>query len=497
MKFSYGLRLCLLATLLSNCGKSSPWHQEKEKDPETPALPLPPPATSEETAPPIATGDAPDISELDIRNATLSNLEDLLSSTQADKWVKGSSNKCKDMKIAVFDNGFDGLEESKGVRLPPDLSIEKAPVNEPERTPHGTKLAELIWALCTGSVTYTPGQSGPQLKLYNTNGYSNFAAAVESVTTTSPVDIVLYSQVWEFGGNFNGKGFINSMVQQATSKNILWINAAGNFANTAWQGQIQFSLAQGMQARLPFKDKYVRFSVNEPQTPVKITLAWNDFSDAKTYRTNQDLDLIIEDANYKEIAASKLIQDGLDHGKEVGYSSHAREQIKTVLDPGIYFIRVVTDSVVNFKPWSRLRLSGTGKGLVFLDRSIDDTIMIPADNPEVLTIGASDATFSSIGRVTETFQSKPEAMTPSTLKYSNGQSFQGSSTAAAVATALIAIYQNECGRMSKDTWVSAINSGQFGSRVIITTDVTSNDTLVKTIFNLPHNKQCQRPLNRR
>lgn len=453
---AYALVISLLSIACGPAGGSGrrlPW----QKDTQTHEDDTQSPPTSTSDAPPIAQTDAPEFSDSTYR-ATLTNLDGLVADIQARRWQQG--NHCEGKTIAIFDNGFAGLEYSKGVRLPADLDVESAPGNPPASTPHGTKLAEVIWALCTGSTVYSPARPGPRLKLFNTNGYTNFAHAIEQVVA-SPVDIVLYSQVWEFGGNFNGKGFINELVNRATNAGVLWVNASGNYGQAAWQGPIAFN-ATHSTVKLPHETQYVRLVVNENATPVKITAAWNDFTDLKSYKTTLDLDLILEDSRHQEIAASRLIQDGQDHGGAQGYSSYAREQIITTLDPGIYFLKVMSRTPEKFSASSRLRLAADGKDVAFIDQTPEGSIMIPADNASVLTIGASDVTFSSEGLVTGSTRHKPEALAPSMIRFDNDLTFAGSSSAAAVAVAMIALYETRCGTQDHSGWIRKIQSGAFG-----------------------------------
>ena len=151
------------------------------------------------------------------------------------------------------------------------------------------------------------------------------------------------------------------------------------------------------------------------------------------------------------------VQDGQDHGKDPGYSAHAREFIDATLDPGIYLLRVDIKSQ-NFDMYSRIRLAADGARIAFIDQSADASVMIPADNPSVLTVGASDEGSSSFGH-TATGLQKPEVVAPSTINFEGGIGFKGSSSAAAVAAAALAVFQDACGRQNRDMLVYEINTG--------------------------------------
>ena len=64
------------------------------------------------------------------------------------------------------------------------------------------------------------------------------------------VDVVLYSQVWTFGSDFDGTGFINAQVSRALASGAIWINAAGNFGGAVYQGAVLGDRRGEMLARL-------------------------------------------------------------------------------------------------------------------------------------------------------------------------------------------------------------------------------------------------------
>ncbi len=386
-------------------------------------------------------------------HAGLLNTGQLLQNINMASWIQRGFHG-RSQTIAILDNGFAGLSVSRGKHLPPDLSVFKGPIDNEGETLHGTKLAEVIFAMTSGSPNWSERSQHPNIKLYNANGFTNFSAAVDQAIKDR-VDMIVYSQVWEFGGNFDGRGFINAAVNKATSAGILWINAAGNYATSSWQGPLIPN--PDYTARLPFESRYVRMVVNEPSTPVKIILSWNDFSDSKDWRTTRNLDLVLLDRNGREIASARKIQDGIDHGRSPDYSAHARESLETTLEPGIYLLRVDIRSN-NFDMNSRIRIAANGPDISFVDQSTDASIMIPADNPTVLTVGASDDSSSSFGRTSGGAQ-KPEVLAPSILQFENEISFQGSSSAAAVAAAAIAVFRDACGSVTRNLLVQRINDG--------------------------------------
>ncbi len=373
-------------------------------------------------------------------DTTLTNLDEItrdlnLASHQQQGGGRG-------IRIAVLDNGFLGLEASRGKRLPDTIRVEPAPKNPEQMTPHGTRMAEIAYAVATGSTAFQSHTPGPEILLFNTNGYTNLVHAIDQVIARN-VDIVLYSQVWEYGGNGNGTGFINAEVNRAIAAGVQWINAAGNFGRTYFEGPA--TVTPGGHIALPHEGEYVRFSVEREQTPVKIVVSWNDFTDSTEYRTAMDLDAELIDEKGESLAVAKLIQDGLKHDEaELGYGIHAREVLRGTLAKGNFRVRVTTKNAT-LPITLRVRIAIDGPGITMQDRSINGSIFIPADNPEVLTVGAVDVDYSALKRIERTGASKPEVALRSKVVFDNGEEFYGTSAATAIAVGALAAYQSSTG----------------------------------------------------
>jgi hypothetical protein len=419
----------IMAIGLTSCGATV--FSKKKKSTPT----IPPVATAPEVAP-------PELPPLDFLGKPILNHQDLAAAVGLTPWTQAGHHG-RSIKIAILDNGFYGLSDVSGRFMPHGLSVAASPIKNEARTPHGTILAQIIATLTSGSSTWSGASQAPTLLLYNANGYTNFAAAVDQAMADG-ADMILYSQVWEFGGNFDGRGFINAVVNKALRAGVLWINAAGNYAESSWQGPLLINADK--TARLPHESQFIRLRVAQNDTPVKLTLSWNDFSDSKDWRTSRDLDLFLHDSQGRILEAATKIQDGRDHGGDARYSAHAREIIMTNLAAGDYLLSVRAASA-NFDGFSRLRIAADGDQVELLDKSDDASIMIPADNPFVVTIGAADTRQSSFGR-TVAGATKPDVLTPSLVSFGPGISLDGSSTAAAVAAAIFAVYEGHCGKIN-------------------------------------------------
>lgn len=314
-----------------------------------------------------------------------------------------------------------------------------------DASPHGRVMAQTVWAM-TGN-----NPAGPRIVLLNTNGLKNFRCAIRYAYEFAKADIILHSHTFAYGGDFNGKGFINSYVNEATSRGILWVNAAGNYGGYVYNG--------------PVKDvTHLRVRSNVTDIPVTVNLAWTGTPEKQTDGTDKDLDLEIMDSkgrllpveNYKQVRrTSNPKADPTDPRNE---DTQPFETVTVTLDRNqpsdpkdFYWIRVVKRGGVFF-PQDSMRVSllispergaplttQNGKPLMpveFVDATAGKEIMIPADNPTVIT--AADLQPWSAQGPTMDGRIKPEiTLVRSNVEYSVGTQEAGSSHAAAMLAGIL------------------------------------------------------------
>lgn len=336
----------------------------------------------------------------------------------------GNVGDLSQVKIAILDNGFRGFESSKGM-LPDSAEYIAGPLNIPSTSSHGLGMAQIVWAVS--------GQKpeGPKMYLVNTNGFTNFKAAIDFVIAND-VDIVLYSQIWTFGSNFDGKGFINEAVNRATKQGTIWINAAGNLGAHVYNGKVKSALNK------------IKIQNKLDENNFTLTLTWNDFSDNELECSKKDLDLQVFDAKNNLVKSAELIQAGeAPDTKDPNdrRSCYARETLSlNELARGEYTVKVVSKSA-NFTDSDAYRVLVTDDrpdSLEFTDRTVGFEIMPPADNQTVITIGDKSPLSShgptSDGRI------KPDFLVEnSKVAFSNGNQTSGSSNAAAMVAGAIAV----------------------------------------------------------
>lgn len=419
------LSSAVIAVGLSSCGLVS-----SDEGDDTAAAPLPESPDGKLVAEPPASSELPEV------DGALTNLATIVRSVGLAPYHRRAARGQR-VTIAVLDNGFQGLASSMGKRLPPDTTLLPSPLSQQQDTSHGLKMAEIAYAVATGSTSYRADQPGPRILLLNANGFTNFTAAIDRVIKEK-VDFVLYAQVWEYGGNLDGKGFVNKEVNRALAAGITWINAAGNLGLATYEAAVT-----------PNAEQIVKISVPQDRTPVKIVLAWNDFTDSKDDRTKQDLDLALEDMTGKVLGKSELIQDGGDPARGELYSSYAREIVRAVLPSGTYQLRIKAKSK-NFASTARLWTTIDGLGVQLVDQPQALTsALIPADNPGVFTIGASDVPYSGRKIAADGSRLKPDIAVPSEVSFTSGTVHHGTSSASAIAAGALAAFSTVYGTLSK------------------------------------------------
>jgi subtilisin family serine protease len=368
------------------------------------------------------------------RGARFQNLDRMIQELNLREYYQRGERAKRPVKIAIFDNGFAGAEQEIGKSLPANTRIIDGPVKNPgPEDVHGFYMARIVWSLLSlgGTDTrYAPSE----LLLYRTSGFTNFKEAVDSAIA-SRVDIVLYSQTWDYGGNFDGRGFINKIVDKALDAGILWINSSGNTGNSTYNSGIETGADDWV--KLPGRNSSVELRCEKnPQgkCPLRAVLSWNDFTDNSEDGTDKDLDFVIADDTLSIVASSGLKQEKKPAPGAPGVSQYPREIITAELKPGLYFLRVKNRSK-NFSARDRFRISVQGDFLSMKNADSEESVLPPADNARVISVGASDTDRSSLSRSLL----KPELSAKSLVTLSKQENFKGTSNSAAMVAAGAAI----------------------------------------------------------
>jgi hypothetical protein len=374
----------------------------------------------------------------------------------------------ENLKVAVLDYGFDG---STGPRryLPEDTVVvehydpefvRRFHLGDPDyRKPfvplnaHGRTMAQIIWAV-TGFHPH-----GPKFYLLNANGPTMLRRAVR-YAIENKVDVILFSNTFEGGGNGDGRGPINRVVADALAADIIWINAAGNYGGHVYNGPVNILPSGYLRLGSGNEQTSLRFRNLLDENTVTITLTWNDYREQEYAGTEKDLDLYVEDSSgqvigsseKKQVAASSVPGDLSDAAAE---SRNPRERI-VLTDLAAdrdhdYLIRVKAKAGT-FTPEDRIRVlitssregfldPATGEpkeAIEFLDASRKGEIYPPADNSLVLTVG--DTSPDSAVGPTADHRRKPDILLDnSRAAFTNGEMTYGASNAAAYFAGVVTL----------------------------------------------------------
>jgi subtilisin family serine protease len=133
----------------------------------------------------------------------------------------------KGAKVAIIDGGFAGLSlrQSYG-DLPTSVVTQDFCHGELESaSDHGAAVAEIVHEMAPDA----------QLYLICIDTDVDLAAAV-AYAKSQGVDVINHSMGWEGPFRDDGRDPISALVADARASGILWVNAAGNEADTHWTG---------------------------------------------------------------------------------------------------------------------------------------------------------------------------------------------------------------------------------------------------------------------
>ncbi|MBS1983929.1 MAG: S8 family serine peptidase [Bdellovibrionales bacterium] len=367
-------------------------------------------------------------------------------------------------KVAVLDNGFAGFDPNANL-LPSTTKLVSFPAPLPgfALDGHGLGMAQIAWGVA-GEYS-----AGPEFHLVNARGYRNLKAAVDYVLQNK-IPIVLYAQTWEWGGNFDGQGFINQAINQAATQGVIWINAAGNVGGSVYNGHVSVDATTGM-LNLPGPTNTLRFTNKQDANAVSVTLAWSDFTNSELDNTKKDLDIFLYDERGNQIPTTNKIQKGeapVDTDPNDQRSSYAREQFTAMLNRGDYTMRI-QDKSHNFVSDDRIRviIETQQPGTVdFTDKTSDGEIGVAADNPNVITVG--DCSENSAVGPTMDGRMKPDVVIQSSeVKFTDGKRTEGSSNASAMFAGVVAtLMANEASFDKTDLqrYLNGLKNNPWGQR---------------------------------
>jgi hypothetical protein len=269
----------------------------------------------------------------------------------------------QNVKIAIIDLGFAGLSralDSKVIKREvivdtQDYTGEGLEVG----TAHGTGVAEIVHAMAPQAWLYLK-KVADEIDLSN---------AVDDAIAQG-VQIINYS-VGVANANFgDGTGIVAAIVDRARAHGILWVNAAGNHAQSHWMGPFSDRNFNNWLEFAPGREELL-IKVDFPGS-IQLYLTWDDWP-----RTAQDFDLFLYDAQGRLVASSQNYQTGFEE---------PTEQIEYVAwAPGVYRARVLARRV--FRTNIRLKIFNLSQQPIEPNVPAG-SILTPADARGALAVGA-------------------------------------------------------------------------------------------------------------
>jgi hypothetical protein len=388
-----------------------------------------------------AIADLPDLARLrlPLKPRPLATVSEGVAVTGADKWqlvhpYRTSGN----VKVAVLDLGFQGYQDLIDAgELPGDVTVRSFRSDGliEDGTVHGAACAEIVYDMA------------PDAKLYLVNFGTDVEHhnAVDWLINDAKVDVISYSVGWTNAGDGRGTGPIDEDVKAASEAGIIWVGAAGNYAEDHWSGTFKDGDGDGW-CNFSGSDEILNWYV-PAYYYVAAWLRWDDFGtwDGTDYSgSNQDYDLYLyiwSGSSWQYVDKSSNVQNG---GGDWPTESIGYWYSSSSTNWGIAIKNKSTTRPCNFDLFTMGNTSAIEYNVPA------GSLCSPADSAESVTVGAVDfsddayASYSSRGPTNDD-RIKPDFCAPtrvSTESYGY-QAFSGTSSATPHAAGAFALLKGK------------------------------------------------------
>ncbi len=272
-----------------------------------------------------------------------------------------SGYKGQGTRISIIDIGFANLYNSIVHGDLPKNVLHRNFTNtkfESGRA-HGTAVAEIVYDMAPEAQLYL-AKIADELDLEN---------AKDKALGNDNINIISHSWGWP-GTNFgDGTGFVSEIANDARAHGILWVNAAGNLADSHYQAFFTDTDNDSWHDfRTSPRDERNAFEYTHNEyIPLDVQLTWDSWP-----VTDQDYDLYLYDSNLNLVASSTTRQTG---------TKPPREQI--ILDnvhSGTYYLGI-----------KKYSATGDQELMVFADslqyQTAQHSLWPPADATGVIAVG--------------------------------------------------------------------------------------------------------------
>ena len=327
--------------------------------------------------------------------------------------------KGQGVKVAIIDEGFKGVDQLVGQDIPAsgwyhDYTGEGIY----GESVHGTACAEIIYDIAP-EAELTLLKVGDLVDLEN----------AKDLCIREGIDIINHSIGWFGTGIGDGRGTACDIVNDAADNGILWVNSAGNDAQSHYYGfwfdsdDDSWHNFEGEKERLIFEA--------EEGGEIRVFLTWNDWPNS---RENYDLYLFFIHSSGDLESVDKSTD------RQNGYGGAPVERIEYKVErSGKYVIAVRNEDARprRLKIWS---LNHDFEGFAVAENSIGS----PSDARGAMSVGAVHYDYYDLGRIadyssrgpTTDGRFKPELVAPSgvsTVSYGESENFYGYTGTSAAA----------------------------------------------------------------
>jgi hypothetical protein len=190
----------------------------------------------------------------------------------------------------------DLIKDPKSDRPYPGSAQESSPMGE---LGHGLMMAQIVYSIIGPSQP-----SMPKFYLVNTNGDVNWRRAMHYMVQVIKPDIILHSQNFECCSDFNGRGYMDDLVNMVTAdaeqtKKFIWINSVGNYGGKVVNAKINFDPAKEVPYVIFGEGKdakdYLEIQSEGDLNQFRAALTWNSGNERLNAGTDKDLDLELTD----------------------------------------------------------------------------------------------------------------------------------------------------------------------------------------------------------
>ncbi|MEW5807559.1 MAG: S8 family serine peptidase [Acidobacteriota bacterium] len=378
-----------------------------------------------------------------------------VSRSGADQWQNLNINYLKlnrPVKVGILDIGFYGYDYLLGSELPSTVTTYSTSGDITGGGEyHGTACAEIVHDMA------------PEASLYLVNFADDveFPEAVDYLISQK-VDVISHSIGWFNAGPGDGTGPICQEVDRAASAGIVWVTAAGNQADSHWEGNFADQNSNDWNEFYGTDELYRIYLYSGYPFGIGILLNWDDWAvSGSHYVSSQDYDLYLYNRNGVRVAYSVDEQSGL------------QDQTPT---EAIYYIPPTSDYY--YLAINRYSATRSVKLELFFIGYFSDTeyvvpqgsLVIPADSRNALAVGAAYwwgnmplEPFSSWGP-THDGRTKPDLCgydgvdTWAYGLWDDGYGFYGTSAAAPHVAGAVALLKSKLGSYSLSQIVNIIKS---------------------------------------